>query len=203
MRRLTLKEILDAIQMRYPYPHGYTDQQIVSILNDVQRRIFRTLYKVESLEKQDIFANLPFYPIPCSPDAIISVSVFGHEYPHQNVKYEPQERYYYHAEQGYIGIYPTPQETVTCGLAIAYYREPQPLKVEDEEDFNTIPELDSAWHDLLVERACLKLAEIARDHDMVTTFTISVNRLEDEYKRSKIARPVKIKDVYGIRRGMQ
>lgn len=195
---MTLQEVLDTIQLKYP--HAYTNAQIIMMLNDIQRRIFRTIFKRETADTMDIIANNPFYPITFSPDNIIEVVVNGEEYPSQNIKYDSQGRYHYIADDNFIGIVPTPKENVYRGLTIFHYKEPSELSADDLE---AVPDLEKAWHELLVYRCCVELAEIARDGEMVNAFTVSINNIEQDFKRSKRAKPHRIQDVYVIGRNVQ
>lgn len=194
---VTLQEILDMVTLKYPHP--YTNSQLITIINDVQKRLFRTIYKVTTATTYDVLADNPFYPLDYSPENIIDVVVDGTEYPFQNIKYDAQTAYYYIEDDNSIGIYPTPEEDVTNGLTVFHYKEPVELT---ESSLTASPEFDSAFHMLLVYYVCRELAEIARDGEMVNNFTTMVNSLEREYNRSKRARPHKIQDVYGVGRGV-
>jgi len=196
-KKVTLQEILDMISLKYP--HSYTNAQVVSIINDVQKRIFRTLYKPQTATTYDLIADNPFYPIDYSPENIIDVVVNGREYPYQNIKYDAQPYYYYITEDNCIGIYPTPEEDVTSGLTVFHYMEPTELSASNT---SAAPDLDSAWHMLLVYAACKELAEYDRDGEAVNIFVSQYNAVEMEYWRSKRARPHQIKDVYNVGRGV-
>lgn len=191
---MKLGEILNMIAMKYA--HSYAHKEIVTMINDVQRRIFRTLYKLEVIKAMDLVAGKPLYVIDFPPDNIISVIVNGREYPYQHIKYESSGCYYYITNDNLLGIYPTPNKSVTNGLTVFHYKVP---KVLDEYDLDKEPDLDSAWHELIVYHVCRKLAENARDNEMTAAFTLSIDELENEFGRSKRAKPHPIKDVYGIR----
>lgn len=194
---VTLQEILDAIQLKYP--HSYTNAQVISIINDVQRRIFRTLYKPQTATTYDIIADNPFYPVDYSPESIFDVVVNGKEYPYQNIQYDAQPYYYYITDDNCIGIYPTPTEDASGGLTVFRYKEPTKLSASN---LGLIPDLDSAWHMLLVYAGCKEIAENNRDGESVSIFITQYNGIELEYKRSIRARPHKIQDVYGVGRGV-
>lgn len=191
---MTLQEILNMILMKYP--HSYESSQIVTILNDAQRRIFRTLYKPVTNASFDLMADNPFYPVFFPPESIIDVVVNGDEYPSQNIKYASPSHYYYITEDNCIGIYPTPTKDVSGGLTVFYYKEPTLLSATD---LGTIPDLDAAWHMLLVNHACREISLMARD-DMYKTFDAEITELERQYHRSNRARPHQIQDVYGVGR---
>lgn len=191
---VTLQEILNMIALIYP--HSYTDGDIITMVNDVQRRIFRTMYKPETATTYDLIADNPFYPINFSPENIIDVVVNGKEYPYQNIKYDSQPYYYYITDDNCIGLYPTPKEDVTNGLTVFHYREPRLLS-----NLGDTPDLDPAWHMLLVYHPCRELAIMQRD-DLANQFAAEIFELERQYRRSIQARPHKTLDVYGVGRGV-
>lgn len=196
---VTLQEILNMIEMKYP--HSYDNSQVVTIINDIQRRIYRTMYRPETATAYDIIAGNPSYPVTYSPENIIDVVVNGKEYPFQNIKYDSQSYYYYITDDNSIGIYPTPTEDATGGLTVFHYKNPAALT---SGDLSVTPDLDSAWHMLLVVGACRELAVIARDAqsiNMVSVFAREYNDLERQFYRSRQARPHRIQDVYGVGRG--
>lgn len=192
---MNVQQIIDMIQMKYP--HSYDSSQIITMLNDIQKRIFRTLYKPETAITYDILADNPFYPIDFPPESIIDVVVNGEEYPRQNIKYAAYSRYFYITEDNCIGIYPTPTEDISCGMTVFYYKEPNNMT-----SVNDTPDLEPAWHMLLVNHVCRELAQIARESDMVNTFVREINELEGQYRISNRSIPHQILDVYGIGRGV-
>lgn len=190
---VTVQQILDMIQMKYP--HGYDNSQLITMLNDIQQRIFRTLYRPETATTYDIFIDNPFYPISIPPENIIDVVVNGEEYQYQNIEYGASSHYYYVTEDNCIGLFPTPVKDITSGLTVFHYMVPPTLN-----SVTDTPALDVAWHMLLVYHACRELAVIARD-DMSNVFTTEINELEKQYYKSNRARPHQTLDVYGVGRG--
>lgn len=190
---MTLQQILTMINLKYP--HAYSNNDIITMINDAQQRIFRTMYKPQTATTYDLLQDNPFYPIGFSPESIIDVVVNGEEYPFQNIKYDSQYAYYYITDDNSIGVYPTPTEDVTDGLAVFHYKEPAELS-----GLSDVPELDQAWHMMLVYHPCRELAVMARD-DMANVFTAEINELERQFYRSRQARPHRIQDVYGVGRG--
>ncbi|ULL14355.1 hypothetical protein DVH26_07770 [Paenibacillus sp. H1-7] len=195
---MTLQEILSMISLKFP--HNYADPDIITMVNDVQRRIFRTMYKPDTGTTYDLLAGNPFYPISFAPESIIDVVVNGKEYPYQNIKYNSQGCYYYVTEiEGdlSIGIYPTPIADVVGGLMVFRYIEPRTLV-----DVDDIPDLDPVWHMLIVLNVCEELAGIdSTRSNMQNIFNAEVNKLEKQFYRSRPARPHRIQDVYGVGRG--
>lgn len=190
---MNLQDILNKIALKYP--HAYDNSVIIDMVNDAERRIFRTMYKPETSTTYDLIADNPFYPVTYSPENIIDVVVNGVEYPFQNQKYDAQGYFYYITEDNSIGLYPTPTETVLSGLTVFHYEEPVDL-----EDMTDLPTLDVVWHMMLVYHPCRELAVMARD-DMSNTFVAEINDLERQYKKSIQARQHQIQDVYAVGRG--
>lgn len=192
---MIVQEIITTIKVKYPPAAAYADSYFLMMLTDIQNRIFRTLYKPETTDTYDLLAGNPFYPVEYSPETITDIVVNGTEYPIQNTKYDAQSYFYYIEQDNTIGIYPTPTEDVSGGLTVFHYREPNELS-----SVSDTPELDRAWHMMLVYNACREFAVMARD-DMVNTFISEINDLEKQFKQSRQARPHKIQDVYGVGRG--
>lgn len=192
---VTLQEIINKVRLLYPPSSNYGNPEIIDMINDAQRRIFRTMYKPQVATVYDLEAGNPAYPATFSPENIIDVVVNGKEYPYQNIKYDAQPYFYYVTNDNSIGIYPTPTEDVTRGLKIYHYKEPNTLSGS-----NDIPDLDLAWHMLIVYYTCRECTVIEQD-DKVSIFIGEINELERQFRRSIQARPHKIKDVYGVGRG--
>jgi hypothetical protein len=192
---VTLQEIINLIKLKYPFATAYADADFITMINDTQRRIFRTMYKPETTDAYDLLAGNPFYPVSFSPESIIDVVVNGTEYPYQNIEYDAQSYFYYIEQDNTIGIYPTPKEDVTNGLMVFHYKEPSTLS-----SVSDTPELDQAWHMMFVYHACREFAVMAKD-DMVNTFIAEINEMERQFYRSRQARPHQIQDVYGVGRG--
>ncbi len=194
---MTLGEILNMIAMKYP--HSYTNAQIISIVNNVQQRFFRTIYKPETATTYDLLTDIAFYPIDFSPENIIDVVVNGREYPYQNIKYDPSSsHYYYITGDNTIGLYPTPTADVLGGLVVFHYKDPMTLS---ESDLSASPEFDSAFHMMLVLAVCIELAQIENNGSMLNILLAQYGEIERQYRQSRRARPHKIQDVYGVGRG--
>lgn len=192
---MTLQEVLDTIKMKYN--HSYSNDQVVTMLNNIQTRLFRTLYKPETATIFDIIADNPFYPVDFPPENIFDVVVNGSEYPKQNIKYQSYNRYYYITEDNCIGLYPTPTEDITDGLTVFRYMDPDTLSASN---LGSIPSLDPAWHMLLVYHVCRELAVIDKN-DLFQVFATEITDLEKQFHKSNRSSPHPIMDVYGIGRG--
>lgn len=181
------------------YPHALTNSQVISMINDVQRRLFRTIYKPVTADVYDILADNPFYPVDYSSptQTTLDVVVNGKEYPYQDISLSSQSYYYYIEDDNTIGLYPTPTEDSLAGLTVFHYKDPATLT---ESNLSASPDFDADWHMIIVHRVCRQIAEIAQDGDMVQNFTADSNTIEMEFRRSKRSRPTKIQDVYGVGR---
>ena len=176
---MTIQEILDTVAFKYP--HSYTNDDIIKIINRVQKELFRKMFKPETATQYDLLADNPFYPIDFSPQNIIEVVVNGTEYKQKTTADQASTQFYYVSDNNTVGIYPTPTEDATSGLVIFHYKEPTQLTVSD---LGLEPEFDNAWHMLLVYRICKELAENAMDPNMGNYFIGQINSLEDEYRGS-------------------
>jgi len=190
---MNLEEIINMIALKYP--HTYSVPSIIAMVNNAQQRIFRTMYKPKTAKVYDLLAGNPFYPIDFPPENIIDVVVNGKEYPHQNIQYAAQPYYYYITDETSLGIYPTPTEDVTQGLMVFHYKEPNTLS-----QITDVPELDPAWHMLLVYEVCKELAMIDKD-ERVNLFVAEINELKRQFYTSRPSRPHQIQDVYNVGRG--
>lgn len=197
---MTLQEILRMISMKTQ--HSYGDVDIIAMVNDEVRIIFRTMYKQQTATTYDLLEGNPFYPISFAPESIIDVVVNGKEYPYQNIKYDAQCYYYYITETDddiFIGIYPTPSEYVERGITVFRYQEPRELSVNNLSD---TPDLDPAWHMMIVSRVCKRLASIPPiNNDLLNILNAEISNLEKQFYQSRAARPHRIQDVYGVGRG--
>lgn len=173
---MTVQEILNAIIRKYP--HSFENQVIIDMINEIQKRLFRTIYKAETATVYDLIADNPFYPIDYSPQSIIDVVVNGKEYKPKNIATSASNRYYYITEDNTIGLYPTPLEDVTSGLTVFRYAEPATLTTTD---LSVEPDFDKAWHMMLVYAVCKEIAENALDSDRANGFAAQYNGLENDY----------------------
>lgn len=189
---MTLQEILDAIAERYP--HSFPYENIIKKINNVQKELYRTLYKPTTATETDLVADSPFYITSFSLDRIIEVVVNGEEYPKADIRNSGYDAFWYEADTNAIGIYPTPTEDIVGGLTFFRYADPTEL---DADNVDAMPDFPESWHMLIVYRVCKDLAEISLDGNMANVFASSYNALELEYKRSKPVKPQKIQDVYG------
>lgn len=189
---MNLQSILDNVMRRYP--HSFENSIIIGMINDIQERLFRTIYKPETAITYDLLADNPFYPILYSPENIIDVVVNGKEYPFKNIASSSQGNFYYITEDNSIGIYPTPTEDATNGLTVFRYTEPKVLTVND---LAIEPDFDKAWHMLIVYAVCQELAQLALDSNMVNVFTMQYSGVESEYNGSKKLQSYLIQEEYG------
>lgn len=184
---MTLQEIINTVMMKYP--HSYTNEDVVSIINRVQVELFRTIFKPHTATQIDLIADNAFYVLSFSPKRIIGVVVNGCDYPLENISNPRSKQFYYEEDLDSIGIYPTPTESTSGGLVIFRYIDPKPLSVSN---LAAVPEFEPAWHMMIVYRVCKEIAEDARDTDMVNGFITQINGLEVDYFRDITYEPTSV-----------
>jgi hypothetical protein len=179
---MTVQQILDTVMKKYP--HGYTNDDIILMLNNIQAELFRTIYKPITTTVYDITANNPFYPISFSPSKIVDVVVNNQEYPYRKIKGQSLAQFYYITEDNCIGIYPTPTVDIPGGLTVFRYKEPAQLS---SSNLSAIPDFDPDFHMLLVFRVCKELAENDRQYDtnIVNGFISQINGLLQDFDEAK------------------
>lgn len=192
---MKLQEILAEISEKYP--HGLSNDSVIRKINLVQNEIFRTIFRVKTMQifnlKKDVFA----YKIPFPRTNIFDVVVDGREYLYQDSKKESNIPFYYFIGNSDLGIYPTPEKDVENGLSLFYYRYPLQLTVTN---LNAVPELDQDFHLLLVYGALVQICEAFNDVSMVNNYTSKYNGLITEFHKANDETPdyPVIEDVMGV-----
>lgn len=175
---LTVGEILEKVDTKYPNAHSF--KQKISMINELQKNLFRTIYRVKSATVFDIIAGVYLYQLDFHHSKIISAIVDGKHIDYEDINDEKSGTPFLYTFGNALGIYPTPQRDVSSGLFIHHYLEPK--KLTNESD---IPEFDPDFHMMLVYGVCIELAEDSNDVDMVNNFTSKYNGLLDDFKKSK------------------
>lgn len=189
---MNVQQILDEIQEKYP--HGLTPTSVINKLNEIQKELFRTIYKPTAIDVLDIVAESEFYVLGYSNTRVIDVVVNGVEYVEANVKgVSPDNNFYWFIGDTIIALYPTPKEDSTEGLMIFRYKEPKALtNVAD------IPDFDPDFHMMLVYYACKMIAENYKEFDVANGFTTQYNALLKSFNQAKQAGiSYQIQNVYG------
>lgn len=178
---MTLQEIINMADRKYP--NALTTAQKVSILNEFQRQLFRTIYKKETATTWDIVTDQYLYPLHFNKGKVIDITVKGsdgyNDYDYEaNADSETDSPYYYLYENS-IALYPTPTANVTAGLMVLHYVEPNELL---SSALTETPDFDKDFHMILVYGLLIEMAEDDQRIDMVNGFTSKYNGLLEEFK---------------------
>lgn len=190
---MNVQQILDEIQEKYP--HGLSDASVMRKLDEIQKELFRTIYKPVAVDIMDIVNDSQFYILGYSNTKVIDVAVNGVEYTEANIKgVSPTPPYFYwFVGDTVLGLYPTPETDITDGLVITRYKVPQILT-----DVANIPDFDPDFHMMLVYYACKIIAENYKDFDTANGFLAQYNGLLKSFNMSKQAtQDYYIQNVYG------
>lgn len=175
---MTLKEILDRADQ---YANALSTKQKVSIVNELQKKLFRTIYRIKTATSYDLVEGQFLYPLDFHPSKIISVVVDGKRYDYEDINKEESIPPYLYTYEDSFGLYPTPEKTVKGGLIFFHYKEPAELTAEN---LSAIPDFDPDFHMLLMYGLQVEMAEINEDVAMVNNFTAKYNGLLEEFKKS-------------------
>jgi hypothetical protein len=189
---VNVQQILDEVKEKYP--HGLSDSSVMNKLNEIQKELFRTIYKPTAIDVLDIVAESEFYVLGYSNTRVIDVVVNGVEYVEANLKgVSPNNNFYWFIGDTIIALCPTPTEDSTEGLMIFRYKEPRVLtNVSDTPDF------DPDFHMMLVYYACKIVAETYKEYDVANGFTTQYNALLKSFNMAKQAGfDYQIQNVYG------
>lgn len=151
-------------------------------LDEIQKELFRTIYKPTVIDIMDIVNDSEFYILGYSNTKVIDVTVDGVEYTEANVKgvAPPSNQFYYFVGDTVLGIYPTPETDITNGLMITRYKVPQLLENE-----SSIPDFDYDFHMMLVYYACKIIAENYKEFEVANGFMTQYQSLLKSFNMSK------------------
>lgn len=174
---MTVQQIFDQVQLRYP--NTVSDANLATMLNNIQKELFRTIYKKKTFTSYDIVANLAYYPLDFDIAKVINVLVDELEYDWEdNNDREAQEPYAY-AYENSIVLAPTPDEAIDDGLLVWHYQEPTALSTTA---LTTVPEFDGDFHMILVHLLCRDLSEIGGKDDRAEYFQMKANQKIKEFE---------------------
>ena len=202
---MTLGEILTKIKRYYPKAATWTDAEIVSILNDEQREIFREM-QLQDIYEFETIADQWSYTLPSdceieflkyvglTKDAVITSDSDFQEYTYAELTEEMSGYKYFDALNGLIGLYPMP-DTTGWNIRLIYEKRPD-LMVSTV--LTASPELKTDWHRILVYGAIVEIAGSGSNPDVtiVNNFTAKYNELMGQillakYNNKKHAKKVK------------
>ncbi|KRE33293.1 hypothetical protein [Paenibacillus sp. Soil724D2] len=190
---MNVQQILDEIQEKYP--HGLSDASVMRKLDEIQKELFRTIYKPVVIDVMDIVNDSEFYILGYSNTKVIDVTVNGVEYTEANVKgvSPSSNQFYWFVGDSVLGLYPTPTTDITDGLMITRYKVPQILT-----SVANIPDFDPDFHMMLVYYACKIIAENYKDFDTANGFFTQYKASLKSFNMSKQAtQDYSIQNVYG------
>lgn len=194
---MTLAEILDKIKRYYPKAATWADADIVSIINDEQREIFREL-QLEEIYEFETVKNQAIYSLPtnCDIEGIEYVGVakdatITDESKFTEYKFADRNEIlcgyrYFDSTYGLIGLYPVPDEA-GWNVRLIYRKRPTMLSVD-----NTLakPDLKEDWHRILVYAVIAEIAGSGSNPDVTTAnnYTLKYNTLMREIQQSRYER---------------
>jgi hypothetical protein len=191
---MILSEILAKIKRYYPKAATWTDAEIVSILNDEQREIFREL-QIKDMYEFTTIADQWSYLLPsnCSvefleyvgltEDATITSNSDFQEYTYADLNEEMSGYRYFDALNGLIGLYPMP-DTSGWNIRLIFRKRPVLMSATI---LTATPELNEDWHRILVYGAIAEIAGSGSNPDTTTAnnYTTKYNELLKEIKQSR------------------
>lgn len=188
---MNVQQILDEIQEKYP--HGLSDSSIMNKLNEIQKELFRTIYKPQAVDIMDIVNDSEFYVLGYTNTSIIDVVVNGVEYTEANLKGVSNGNFYWFLGDTIMGIYPTPEKDIEGGLMIFRYKQPSTIT-----SVTDIPDFDPDFHMMLVYYCCKLVAETYKDFDVANGFAMQYEALLKAFNRAKQSSfDYQIQNVYG------
>lgn len=192
---MNLQEILDEIAEKYP--HGLSNDSVIRKINNVQNELFRTTFRQSTMSIYNLQEGVFAYTLPFPKSNLTDVVVNGQEYMYQDSKKSSNIPFYYFIGKTGLGIYPTPENDVTEGLALFYYVYPDQLV---ETNLTAVPDLDNDFHQLLVYGALVQIAENFADVAMVNNYASRYNGLIKEFQKVDDEAPdyPVIEDVMGV-----
>ena len=202
---MTLAEILDRIKRYYPKATTWTDADIVNVMNDEQREIFRQLqlkdmYEFETVEDQCIYSlptscEIEFIEyVGATEDTTITSDSEFTEYTFAELN-EEMSGYKYFDANGLIGLYPVPDAT-GWNVRLIFYKRPALMDVTKTSEK---PELKEDWHRIFVYGAIAEIAGSGSNPDITTAnnYSVKYNKLMEDILLAKYnnkKHPKKIKD---------
>lgn len=191
---MTVSEILTKIKRYYPKAATWTNAEIISILNDEQREIFREIQETDIYEFETVENQLTYsLPSDCEIEfikyvgltkdvTITSISQFQ-EYTYAELDEEISGNRYFDAFNGLIGLYPVP-DTTGQNVRLIYEKRPDLL---NSNDLAASPELKIDWHRIFVYGAIAEIAGSGSNPDTTTAnnYTLKYNKLMEDILLAK------------------
>lgn len=177
---LTLAEIIAEADERYP--NALTNDSKIRKINTREQELFRTVFKRKTATQMDIVSGQFLYPLGFSKSKINHVIVNGTRYGYEEIDNEESDKTpYLYTYENSIGLYPTPDQSISGGLFIHHYAVPPTYEVAD---LDVSPSLDVDFHMLHVFGLIMDMAGIDYRDDVVNMYMVQYNELLKEFKRS-------------------
>ena len=203
---MTLAEILAKVKRYYPKAATWTDAEIVNVMNDEQREIFRQL-QLKDIYEFETIADQWAYTLPSnceiefleyvgvSKDATVTSNSEFTEYTFAELNEAMSGYKYFDAMNGLIGLYPAP-DTTGWSVRLIFRKRPALM---DSTDTSETPELKEDWHRIFVYGAIAEIAGSGSNPDITTAnnYTQKYNKLMEDILLAKYnnkKHPKKIKD---------
>jgi hypothetical protein len=177
---LTVSEIISKADSRVP--NSLTAADKVSILNELQGTLFRTIYRKKTATSYDIVTGQFLYPLDFHHSKVISAIVDGRKYDYEDINNQQSQPPYLYTYENSLGLFPTPEEDVDKGLFIYHWFEPTELT---ESNLSATPDFDPDFHMMLVYGLCIEIAESSNDADSVVNYTSKYNGYLQEFLDSQ------------------
>ena len=177
---LTTLQILNTIKKLVPPSSDITDDDILLVVNQVQRKVFRELPLPDKVYRFSSTPGVPYYDLPqdCTEDRIKNAICDGLEYRKVSNQDEVPPTMFCSVILDKLYLYPNPTNVVDILL---YYRPRyKDLTTLDLGAYSDLPE---DYHDLLVFGGAQWVASTQRDTDMVNNMQTEFDDLMQQAKR--------------------
>lgn len=177
--------LIDAVEeIQEKSSNNLSMQSIIRKINMSRDQLLRRFNRETEIHRMDLLKSQSAYPWLLPMGSIKSVLVNGVNYPFSHLNDVSKGRYYYFLN-GTIGVYPTPQESVTEGITVFYDKTLVPLTVDAlEQEIG----LDRDY-DMLVVYGALKTIETGNSglyysskYDEMLNEYLSVNTEPEHYQ---------------------
>jgi hypothetical protein len=177
---LTLQQILNEVKLIVPPSADITDDQLVTRINQVQRKVFRELALPDKIYRFSSTPTSPYYSLPsdCTEDRVKNVLVDGQDYKIVSNEENKPPLQFCTIILGQLYLYPNPSNVVDVYL---YYRP----RYHDMSTSNLAdtPDLPEDYHELLVFGCAQWVASTQRDVDMVNNMQAEYDELLQDAKK--------------------
>lgn len=177
---LTTGQILNEIKLLVPPSADISDDQILTRVNQVQRKVFRQLPLPDKIYRFSSTPGIPYYDLPddCSEDRVKNALVDGQDYKKVSNQEKTPPLMFCTVILSKLYLYPNPSNVVDVFL---YYRP----RYRDltTSNLNQIPDLPEDYHELLVFGGAQWVAQTQRDVDMANNMQAEYDDLLQEAKR--------------------